>query len=153
MCKRHSFILTRAGKVHFGHGISDHHTVIREIAGMTAENDSVNSYEWQPPKGWPNADWLDGLTKDTEVFEPKKRHLSAMESHVRRTYPDMDSWNTPDAPRLFKAGLSVGGRLYLRGSSITTLPEGLSVGGSLYLDCGSFSTVKKARDALKKAAK
>src|ERR1035438_2538113 len=99
MCTRHSFILTRAGKTVDGHGMTDSHTTIREIAGLTAENDEVNAYEWQPPKGWPDADWFAGLTKDTEVFEPKTSHLHAMEAHVRRTYPDMDSWNAPDVVR------------------------------------------------------
>ena len=96
MCGRHSFIVTRAGKVFHGLGLTDSHTTIREFAGLSSEDDSVNSYEWQPPDGWPDADWMDGLTKDTEVWEPKKKHLLAMEGHIRRLYPSMDEWNTPD---------------------------------------------------------
>lgn len=96
MCNRHSFIVTRAGKVFDGLGITDSHTTIRELCGMPANDDTVNAYEWQPPKGWPDADWEDGLTKDTEVFELKLSHLRAMERHVKKIYPTMDAWNTAD---------------------------------------------------------
>jgi hypothetical protein len=152
MCHRHSFVLTRAGKVHDGLGFTDSHTKIREMAGV-GENDSTTyAFEWQPPKGWPEADWNDGLTQDTAPFphwELTKKHLTAIGNHLRSLYPDMDAWSRPDSIRLpskFK------GDLYLRGTAITALPEGLSVGGYLDLDCGSFSTVKRARAALAKAS-
>jgi hypothetical protein len=100
LCTRHSFIVTRAGKVFDGLGITDSHTVIRELCGLHANDDTVNAYEWQPPKGWPKSDWEDGLTKDTEVFELKSSHLSAMKRHIKNTYPNMDAWNTPDHFRI-----------------------------------------------------
>ena len=96
MCNRHSFIVTRAGKVFDGLGLTDSHTTIRELCCLHANDDTVNAYEWQPPKGWPDADWEGGLTKDTEVFEPKVSHLRAMERHIKKIYPNMDAWNTPD---------------------------------------------------------
>src|ERR1017187_9341135 len=95
ICNRHSFIVTRAGKVFDGLGFTDSHTVIRVLSGLHANDDTVNAYEWQPPKGWPKSDWEDGLTKDTEVFELKSSHLSAMKRHVKKLYPSMDAWNTP----------------------------------------------------------
>ena len=144
MCKRHSFILTRAGKIHHGMGLTDSHTIIRELAGMKAENDSVNAYEWQPPDGWPDADWMLGLTKDTEVFEPKSSHLRNMEAHIRRLYPDRVSWDAGDKMTAPK-GLTVGGSLHLSGTAITALPEGLTVGGSLYTPWGNFGSVARAR--------
>jgi len=100
MCKRHSFILTRSGKVCDGFGITDSHTEIREFHGLHANNDSVNAYEWQPPKGWPDADWNLGLTKDSEVFQTKSSHEDAMERHVRAIYPTMAAWDADDKPRV-----------------------------------------------------
>ena len=133
MCQRHSFILTRAGKVHDGYGVTDSHTVIRELAGLHANDDTVNAYEWQPPKGWPDADWNLGLTKDTVVFETKSSHESAIERHIKALYPTMEAWNSGDKYRSM-AGLTVGGYLYLSG---LTSAEGLvlptTVGGSLDL--------------------
>ena len=96
MCNRHSFIVTRVGKVFDGCGITESHTTIKELAGLSAENDTVNAYEWQPPKGWPDADWEDGLMKDVEVFEVKSRHLNAMKHHVVSLYPDLATWDHPD---------------------------------------------------------
>ena len=99
MCNRHSFILTRAGKVLDGIGITDSHTEIRELHGLKNTDDTVNAYEWQPPKGWPDSDWEDGLTKDTEVFELKSSHLKAMGNHVKKLYPSMAEWEAGDKPR------------------------------------------------------
>ena len=97
MCNRHSFILTKSGKVFWGLGITDSHTQIREFAGLHANDDTVNAYEWQPPKGWPDADWNLGLTKDSVVFETKSSHENAIERHLKKMYPTMDEWNTPDS--------------------------------------------------------
>ena len=133
MCKRHSFIVTRAGKVHDGYGVTDRHTTIREFAGLHANDDTVNAYEWQPPKGWPKTDWTVGLTKDTEVFMLKKSHLDAMERHVKRLYPDQEEWDAGDVYRSM-AGLTIGG--YLDLGNLTSA-EGLvlpsTISGSLYL--------------------
>ena len=97
MCTRHSFILTKAGKVFWGLGVTDSHTSIRELCGLSANDDTVNAYEWQPPPGWPDADWNLGLTKDSEVFETKSSHEAAMERHIKKLYPTMAAWNTPDS--------------------------------------------------------
>src|ERR1017187_211989 len=133
MCQRHSFILTRTGKVHDGYGVTDSHTVIRELAGLHANDDTVNAYEWQPPKGWPDVDWNLGLTKDLVVFETKSSHESAIERHILALYPSMDAWNAGDKYRSME-GLTVGGSLDLR---VLTSAEGLvlptTVGGYLYL--------------------
>ena len=165
MCNRHSFSVTRAGKVLHGYGVTDSHTTIHELSGLSSEHDKANQYEWQPPDGWPDVDWSAGLTVDREAFPPKKKHLIAMEAHVREWYPDVAAWETPDSftalPEglsvggdldlrgtpitALPEGLSVGGGLYLRGTQITALPEGLSVGGSLDLDCGRFYSVEGAR--------
>jgi hypothetical protein len=51
MCHRHSFILTRAGKVHDGMGFTDSHTTIRELAGLGDKDSSTYAFEWQPPPG------------------------------------------------------------------------------------------------------
>ena len=100
MCKRHSFLLNRAGKVLDGFGITDSHTEIRELHGLKNTDDSVNAYEWQPPKGWPETDWHLGLTKDHEVFTTKASHEKAMERHIRATYPDSAAWDAGDKPRI-----------------------------------------------------
>ena len=97
MCTEFSLILTRAGKVLDGMGITESHTVIRELHGLKNTDDSVNAYEWQPPEGWPNADWNLGLTKDHEVFETKSSHEAAME---RLQHDLLARWppGHPDAP-------------------------------------------------------
>ena len=100
MCQRHSFILTRAGKVHDGYGVTDSHTVMRELAGLHANDDTVNAYEWQPPTGWPDADWNLGLTKDLVVFETKSSHESAIERHIKALYPTMEAWDEGDKFRI-----------------------------------------------------
>ena len=99
MCNRHSFIVTRAAKVFHGMGLTHSHTSIREIAGLGENDSSTYAFEWQPPAGWPDADYYSGLTQDTApipAWEMKARHLKAIESHLRRRYPDMDAWNRPD---------------------------------------------------------
>ena len=133
MCHRHSFLLTRAGKVLDGVGITDSHNKIREIHGLKHTDDTVNAYEWQPPQGWPEADWNLGLMKDLEVFETKSSHEAAMERHVRKLYPTMAAWEAGDKPRL-TADMIITGDLDLSG---LTSAEGLvlptSIGGNLYL--------------------
>ena len=99
MCHRHSFILTRAGKIHDGLGLTDSHTTIRELAGLGANDSTTYAFEWQPPEGWPDADYSTGLTQDTSpipVWDIKTKHTTAIESHIRRKYPDMAAWNQPD---------------------------------------------------------
>ena len=175
MCKRHSFMITRSGRVFDGYGITDSHTLIREFAGLCPEDREddlvkLNAYEWHPPANWPDSDWHAGLTKDTEVFEVKASHLNAMESHCRRLYPTMAEWRAPDIVRPLPEGLSIKGELNLSGTPIASLPSGLTVGGwldlshtpiaslppgltvegGLYLDIGTFSTVDAARAALAK---
>ena len=132
MCKRHSFILTRAGKVHDGYGVTDSHTVIRELAGLHANDDTVNAYEWQPPKGWPDADWNLGLTKDTEVFETKASHEKAIERHILSLYPTMKEWEDGDKIRNMGNIESFSG--YLDLSGLTSLPDGVT----FPKECGSL---------------
>ncbi len=128
MCTRHSFILTRAGKVFDGFGITDSHTTIRELHGFSANNDSVNAYEWQPPAGWPESDWHLGLTKDLEVFVTKASHEAAIERHIRSLYPTMAAWD--DGDKLHgELPQTISGWLDLRGCDLkgVTLPENIEV--------------------------
>ncbi|CAB4187185.1 hypothetical protein UFOVP1155_1, partial [uncultured Caudovirales phage] len=129
MCTRHSFIVTRAGKVWDGFGVTDSHTTIREFAGLHANDDTVNAYEWQPPKGWPDADWEKGLTKDTEVFFPKNSHLSAMGRHIKAMYPSMTEWDSGNKIRNFPA--TIGGSLDVRGCDLKGVTLPATIGGSL----------------------
>ncbi len=134
MCNRHSFIVTRAGKVHHGFGITDSHTTIRELAGLDHTDSGTYAFEWQPPAGWPDADFNNGLTQDTAPIPHwglKAKHLKAVETHLRRRYPTPDAWNAPEVMELPK-NLKMTGYLDLRGTGITSLPDNLTVGG--YLD-------------------
>jgi len=137
MCNRHSFIVTKAGKIHHGLGVTDSHTTIREISGLGANDSSSYAFEWQPPKGWPAADVLDGLTKDAEpvpVWDLKKKHTLAIVNHIKSLYPDMNTWEQADAIIPLPDGLTVGGALDLRGcTGLTALPDGLTVVGFLNL--------------------
>jgi hypothetical protein len=100
MCKRHSFAVTKVGRVIDGLGLTDSHTTMLDIAGLSAkQHDTCNLYEWQPPKGWPEASWLDGLTVDRRQFVPKVSHDKAAESHLRLLYPDMAAWDAGDVIR------------------------------------------------------
>ena len=122
MCNRHSFILTRAGKVLDGAGLTDSHTEIREFHSLHANDDTLNAYEWQPPAAWPESDWFKGLTKDTEVFVPKASHLDAMERHLKAVYPTMSEWDAGDRPRISAADLSAAAPL-LACNEFVTVPE------------------------------
>ena len=98
MCKFSSFIVTRSGKIHHGFGITDSHTTIKEWAGLGANDDTTNAYEWQAPKEWPNVNWEDGLTKDLIVFEEKKSHLDAMGRYLKKRFPTMESFKKGNIP-------------------------------------------------------
>lgn len=123
MCQRHSFILTPAGQVLDGIGMTDSHTTIRELHGLHHTNDKVNAYEWQPPAGWPETNWLDGLTKDTEVFTLKSSHLDAMERHVKTLYPTMAEWDAGDKVRDLTPAERAAAVLLLQSSEFVTVPE------------------------------
>ena len=100
MCKRHSFCLTKAGKVIDGLGLVDSHTSIMSLHGMASkQHDTCNLYEWQPPRGWPESSYADGLTVDKSVFETKARHEAAIERHLRRLYPTQAAWDAGDVIR------------------------------------------------------
>jgi hypothetical protein len=123
MCNRHSFILTRAGKILDGNGLTDSHTEIRELHGLKNTDDTVNAYEWQPPEGWPAADWESGLTKDTEVFVPKSSHLDAMGRHVKKRYPTMAEWNAGDKPAPLSNAEQAAAAQLLASNAYITVPE------------------------------
>jgi len=131
MCERHSFILTRSGKVYDGYGITDSHTTIREWAGMSVNDDTVNAYEWHPPTGWPDADWHLGLTKDIEVFVTKASHELTIERHLRGLYPSMAEWDNGDSPR-GKIPTTVVGWLNMSGCDLSGVTLPTTVGGSIY---------------------
>lgn len=123
MCTRHSFILTRAGKVLDGCGLTDSHTEIRELHGLKNTDDTVNAYEWQPPAGWPEADWESGLTKDTEVFVPKSSHLDAIGRHVKKLYPTMTEWEAGDKLRALTEAERIEAAHAIAASEYITVPE------------------------------
>ena len=100
MCNRHSFGVTKDARVIDGHGLTDSHTSMLTMAGLTSkQHDGVNLYEWQPPKGWPKTSWLEGLTVDKQVFEPKSSHDKAARAHLLALYPSMAAWNAGDSIR------------------------------------------------------
>ena len=137
MCRRHSFILTRAGKVHDGLGLTDSHTTIRELAGLDTNDSTTYAFEWQPPAGWPDADFNAGLTQDTApipAWEMKKKHLSAIERHLKKLYPSMDVWNAPDATPTSADLKALGWRLLVDGESVT-----LGRGDRAYVTGGSVA--------------
>jgi len=100
MCERHSFCLTRAAKVLDGYGLTDSHTTIMALHGLTTtQQDACNLYEWQPPKSWPEVSYVGGIKVDKETFVSKARHESAIERHLLARYPDRATWEAPDVIR------------------------------------------------------
>ncbi len=100
MCERHSFCITPEGRVLDGLGLTDSHTSMLSLHGLSsADHDKCNLFEWQPPEGWPDASWLDGLHRDGHAFEPKASHDKAAEAHLRKLYPDRAAWDAGDAIR------------------------------------------------------
>ena len=100
MCQRHSFAVTKGGRVIDGHGLTDSHTKMLDMAGLAAkDHDAVNLYEWQPPKDWPKSSWLQGLTVDKQVFKPKSSHDKAARAHLLALYPSMKAWGAGDTIR------------------------------------------------------
>ena len=122
MCKRRSFIVTRAGNVHDGLGLTDSHTDIREFAGLPTDDSTTYAFEWQPPKGWPDADFNAGLTQDTAPiphWEMKAKHLGAIERYLRETYPDRAAWDVGDQPATADTLRRAGWRLLSDGESVS----------------------------------
>jgi hypothetical protein len=100
MCNRHSFCLTRAGKILDGCGLAESHTTIMQMHGLSAkEHDTCNLYEWQPPTGWPVANYAEGLRVDKSTFTTTARNESAIERHLRSRYPTANAWKTSDPIR------------------------------------------------------
>ena len=98
MCRRHSFIVTPEGKVLDGRGLTDSHSAIAPMHGISPTDLSgCNLYEWQPPKGWPGSPWLEGLTVDRQTFVPKKSHDTAMKKHLLAKYPTKAAWDAGDS--------------------------------------------------------
>jgi hypothetical protein len=97
MCNRHSFAVTPEGSVIWGRGLTDSHTEMLDMAGLSAkQHDACNLYEWQPPTGWPKTSWLHGLTVDKQVFEPKSSHDKAARAHLLDLYPTKAAWDAGD---------------------------------------------------------
>jgi hypothetical protein len=131
MCERHSFCLTRAAKIIDGYGITDSHTAIMTMHGLTVEQqDKCNLYEWQPPLNWPDANWADGLTVDEAQFEPKAKATDAMERHLRSRYPDMAAWDAGDRVPVSMHEKTI----RLGGEEVTILTHGLRTG----VDTGNY---------------
>jgi ribosomal protein S30 len=144
MCHRHSFIVTRSGKIHHGFGLTDSHTTIRLLAGLRHDDSSTYAFEWQPPKGWPNADWHDGLTQDTApipTWDLKASHLKAMERHVRASYPDIATWEAPDRVSLPATITRIQCDLKVPKGATLTLPALTEVSGDVRADQGATLTL------------
>ena len=144
MCHRHSFILTRAGKIHDGLGLTDSHTTIRELAGLGANDSTTYAFEWQPPEGWPDADYSTGLTQDTApipAWDIKTKHTTAIKSHLRRKYPDMAAWNQPDEiSNVVSAMTSITGDLIIPKGATFTAPVLAEVSGCVVVSTGATFT-------------
>jgi hypothetical protein len=113
MCERHSFLLTRTGKVLDGMGLTHSHTEIAVLHGIkSAQHDGLNACEWQPPKGWPDANWLDGLKVDRQNFEPRASHDKAMKAYLTKRFPTLAAWEAPETPDASLDGkvVTLGGR-------------------------------------------
>ena len=144
MCSRHSFIVTRAGKVHDGFGLTDSHAVIRENAGVGVNDSATYAFEWQPPAGWPDADFNAGLTQDTAPiphWELKATHTRAIEHHLRSRYPTMDEWNKPDAITLPEDAQEWKGALTVPAGATLTMPALTTVTGYVWADQGATLTL------------
>ena len=89
MCEKHSFVMDREGRCYNASGVTESHALICRIWGI--DQDEVNAYEWQPPEGWPNADWTDGFKKDQINFEEKASHVAALERYILATFPTRDA--------------------------------------------------------------
>lgn len=138
MCERHSFIVTRAGKVLDGYGITDSHTTICAVHGV--DEDQVCKYEWRPQPDWPNCSALDGIVKDSITFVEKAKHLNAIESHIKALYPDMAAWDAGDAPRLPDTLTEWPDDLVIREGATLTAPALAEVSGSVYVQQGATFT-------------
>jgi hypothetical protein len=137
MCTRHSFLLDKEGRIYDGRGLTHSHTEIATMHGFkSSKHDKLNAYEWQPPKGWPNALWLDGLTVDRQNFEPKSSHDKAMKSYLTEKFPTLAAW---DAPEAVDPALN-GQTITLSGTERTVYCYGqYAVTEGVYLICGTAS--------------
>ena len=90
MCSKYAFLLTRAGKILDGGGLTDSHSTIATLHGV--DEDLVNRYEWQPPQNWPDADVLDGLATHEEFFTPDTSVLRRIAAHLTRKFPTIGAF-------------------------------------------------------------
>ncbi len=90
MCNKHSFVMTKEGKIFNGGGFVESHSVICNMWGL--QQDQVNCYEWRPPEPRPSEEWTKGLVKDLLNFEEKGSHVSALERYIEETFPTDEAW-------------------------------------------------------------
>ena len=139
MCRRHSFLLDRNGKVYDGLGLTHSHTEIATLHGFaSAAHDKLNAYEWQPPQGWDgSADKVfAGLTVDRQNFEPKASHDKAIASYLVKKFQSLAAWDAPETPdpSLHERTVS------LDGSDVTVYCHGIySVSAGRHFAYGSAS--------------
>ena len=110
MCYKYSFLLTRAGQILDGEGITESHSEMATLHQVG--EDSCNKYEWQPPKDWPAAEVLDGLVKDAEVFVPKASALKRISTHLAAMFPTRAAFEAVTLPneRWHEQKVTIGGR-------------------------------------------
>jgi len=114
MCRRHSFLLDRNGKVYDGLGLTHSHTEIATLHGFAStDHDKLNAYEWQPPRDW-NGDKeqvFAGLTVDRQNFEPKASHDKALVAYLLKKFPSLAVWDAPETPdpSLHERTIALGG--------------------------------------------
>jgi hypothetical protein len=101
MCNKYSFLLTRAGKILDGGGLTESHSEIATLHGV--DEDKCNRYEWQPPVVWPVCSnhphpfdkVMDGLFVDKEVFTPGASALKRIAAHLSERFPTHEAFATP----------------------------------------------------------
>ena len=138
MCERHSFCVLPDGTVLHGYGLTNSHRMILALAGVTKDGQEANAYEWQPPEGWPNADWRKTLTKDLIMFDHESV-APAIEAHLREWYPTMAEWEAPDLIRDFPH-TSIDCDLVIPPGATFTAHMLAEVSGSFYVGEGATFT-------------
>ena len=161
MCHKYSFLLDRAGHIYDGGGLTESHSEIARLHRV--DEDKCNKYEWKPPKDWPDAEVLDGLVKDAEVFTPGASALKRISAHVTAKFPDRAAFEaaTPIDERWHEQKVTLGGReitiicrptgLILRDGTFWVIGQTVEAGGNATVVVWDNATVVAWDNATVKA--
>ena len=91
MCKKHSFLLDKKGKIYHGFGLIESHYLISKLNNI--DEDKCNKYEYNPNNNNERAYGISGLKIDNEIFISNKTIIDKIEKYIKKMFPNIESWD------------------------------------------------------------